>query len=85
MEQQNKPESFIRYSRNNLDHNKDAVVMYIDMNSFFASCEQQDNPELRGKPIGVITHPAANACVIAPSIEAKKIRSKNRYAPHRLP
>lgn len=72
MEQQNKPESFIRYSRNNLDHNKDAVVMYIDMNSFFASCEQQDNPELRGKPIGVITHPAANACVIAPSIEAKK-------------
>ncbi len=67
-----KPESFTRYAKNNLSYNKDAVVMYIDMNSFFASCEQQDNEELRGKPIGVITHPAANACVIAPSIEAKK-------------
>ncbi len=45
--------------------------MYVDMNSFFASCEQQLRPELRGKPVGVITHPSATACVIAPSKEAK--------------
>jgi hypothetical protein len=31
-----------RYAKNNLEYNPDAVVMYIDMNSFFASCEQQD-------------------------------------------
>lgn len=72
MAQAETPESFTRYAKNNLEYSKDAIVMYIDMNSFFASCEQQDNPELRNKPIGVITHPAANACVIAPSIEAKK-------------
>ncbi len=49
-----------------------AIVMYIDMNSFFASCEQQEHAELRGKPIGVITHPSTHACIIAPSVEAKK-------------
>jgi DNA polymerase-4 len=53
-------------------NNPHAVIMYIDMNSFFASCEQQENKELRGKPIGVITHPSEYACVIAPSTEAKK-------------
>lgn len=66
----------VRYSDNHLSYDPDAVVMYIDMNSYFASCEQQDNPALRNRPIGVITHPAANACVIAPSIEAKKFGVK---------
>lgn len=61
-----------RFSQNSLTVRAGAVMMYIDMNSFFASCEQQDNPDLRNKAIGVLTHPSANACVIAPSIEAKK-------------
>ncbi|HEY9177613.1 MAG TPA: hypothetical protein VIN07_07985, partial [Flavipsychrobacter sp.] len=65
-----------RFSQNSLAIKPGALMMYIDMNSFFASCEQQENPELRNRPVGVITHPSANACVIAPSIEAKKFGVK---------
>ena len=50
--------------------------MYIDMNSYFASCEQQDFPEFRDRPLGVLTHDSANACIIAPSIEAKRFGVK---------
>lgn len=70
------PKAKERFSQNSIAGNPNAIMMYIDMNSFFASCEQQDNPELRNRPIGVITHPSANACVIAPSIEAKKFGVK---------
>ncbi len=58
----------------------DSIVMYIDMNSFFAGCEQQRYRELRGKPVGVVTYDSPYAAVIAPSIEAKKNGCKNRYA-----
>lgn len=62
-----------RYTENSINNtNTGSVVMYIDMNSFFASCEQQDNPNLRDKPVGVLTYDSPNACIIAPSSEAKK-------------
>lgn len=60
------------YRANSANGVANSIVMYLDMNSYFASCEQQLNPELRNKPIGVITYDSPNACVIAPSIEAKK-------------
>jgi DNA polymerase-4 len=46
------------------------IIMHIDMNSYFATCEQQDNLAWRGKPLGVCEH--LGGIIIAASIEAKK-------------
>ena len=46
--------------------------LFLDMNSFFASCEQHDRPELRGRPVGVCPVLAGGSgAVIAASYEAK--------------
>ncbi|WP_438482360.1 DNA polymerase Y family protein [Oleiharenicola lentus] len=45
----------------------------IDFNSFFASVEQQERPELRGKPVGIVPVMAETTGCIAVSLEAKKL------------
>jgi DNA polymerase IV len=57
---------------NRLRTHLEPTVLFVDMNSFFASCEQQDNYWLRGRPIAVCVYTGARGCVIAPSIEAKQ-------------
>ncbi len=59
-------------NQNELSKNLEASVMFIDMNSFFASCEQQDNPSLRNQPVAVCIYISPYSPIIAPSIEAKK-------------
>ncbi len=53
------------------NHN-DPLVMHIDLNSCFATCEQQAYPRLRGKPLVIAAYDSPRGCVIAPSIEAKQ-------------
>lgn len=47
--------------------------MHIDLNSCFATVEQQANPLLRGKPIAVAAYDSPGACILAPSVEAKQL------------
>ncbi len=47
--------------------------LYLDMNSYFASVEQQLRPELRGRPVAVTPVLAETACCIAASRQAKDL------------
>ncbi|MFH1863938.1 MAG: hypothetical protein ABIJ85_03470 [bacterium] len=51
---------------------KASSVMHIDLNSCFATIEQQANPLLRGKAVAVAVYTTSMGCIIAPSVEAKK-------------
>ena len=51
-------------------------IMHIDLNSCFATIEQQANPNLRGKPVVVAAYVSPNGCILAASIEAKRLGIK---------
>lgn len=68
---------------------KNTKYLFIDMNAFFASCEQQKNPCYRNKPLVVTPVNAPTGCVVAKSYEAKKygintgtlIRDAKKFCP----
>lgn len=52
------------------------TTMHIDINSCFATIEQQANPILRGKPVVVAAFVSPNGCILASSVDAKKLGIK---------
>jgi DNA polymerase IV len=46
-------------------------IIWLDLNSAFATTEQQACPSLRHRPVGVTNRISPNCCIITASYEAK--------------
>jgi len=57
--------------------NTNKIIFHIDLNSFFASCEVADNPDLAGKPIVVAPDNKRRGIILAASYEARKFGVKS--------
>jgi DNA polymerase-4 len=48
------------------------LIMHIDLNSCFATVEQQARPKLRGKPVAIVNRRTENTAIVTASYEAKE-------------
>ena len=57
-------------------NNATPLVMHVDLNSCFASIEQQARPKLRGRPVVIVNRACSKTSIITASYEAKKLGVK---------
>ena len=53
------------------------VIFHVDMDAFYASIEQRDHPEYRGKPVIVGSPPTQRGVVCAASYEARQFKVRS--------
>lgn len=56
---------------NNQYNDARPLVMHIDLNSCFATIEQQSRPLLRGRPVAIVNRRTENTAIVTASYEAK--------------
>lgn len=62
-------------NRDDYNH-EEPLIMHVDLNSAFATIEQQSRPKLRGKPVAIINRRTVYTSIITASYEAKALGVK---------